>query len=358
MKRRLVVSAIVVTVVVTAWTAWTTRAAAQIGRAEIGVEVPPDVRQMYERGLAYLANSQLEDGSWGADGGSRAGTGVTALGLMALLGSGEDCNYGRYCDNIRAALRNIIRAQNAETGYLTEVAHESMYHHGFAMLALAECHGLIDERLLWKDQPEGAPRTIGKALELAVRCSLTSQDKNPWNAWRYSPDSPDADTSVSGAVMMGLLAARNAGVEVPDVNIDKAVAYYVSVTSGDGQVAYSTQLGYDENWARPAIACLVYATAKRTDVPQYKATIEYLKSHIDEDPTTHRDYTRYYTAQALFKSDPDAWRYWNNQLVAKLKQSQNPDGSFPSAEAGVPCGTSLTLLAMAVNFKLLPIYER
>jgi hypothetical protein len=201
-------------------------------------------------------------------------------------------------------------------------------------------------------------RSIGKALELGVRLTITSQNQNPWNAWRYSPDTADADTTVSGAQLMALLAARNAGVEVPDANIDKAIAYYVSYTSSDGQVAYGTDLGFDDNWARPAIACLAFAVARRKDLPQYQYTLDYLKTHIEDDPSQHRDYTRYYTAQALYQGDTNAWRQWNTLLVERLKETQNPDGSFPSAEGGTACGTAFSLLSLALNYRLLPIYER
>ncbi len=56
---------------------------------------------------------------------------------------------------------------------------------------------------------------------------MTAQKRNPQKAWRYSPESSDADTSVSGAVMIGLLAARNAGIEVPDSSIDQATNYFL-----------------------------------------------------------------------------------------------------------------------------------
>ena len=66
-------------------------------------------------------------------------------------------------------------------------------------------------------------RSLGQALELAVRCILTSQDQNPFGGWRYTPDAKDADVSVSGANIIAMLAARNAGIEVPDENIKKAI---------------------------------------------------------------------------------------------------------------------------------------
>ena len=139
--------------------------------------------------------------------------------LMVFLASGEDPNFGPYSNNVRKALRSIINSQDASTG----IMGNAMYHHGFAMLGLAEAYGAVDERNLWPDGK--GPRSIGQALELAVRAAITSQKKNPNGAWRYSPDATDADTSVSGAVFVGLLAARNAGIEVPDESINKAIAY-------------------------------------------------------------------------------------------------------------------------------------
>jgi len=332
-------------------------AQAQMMFPEVGSEVTADIREMYERGCKYLASTQRDDGSWGSQE-YDDGPAITGLCVLALMGSGEDCNRGPYAENIRRGLRNIIMAQDQQSGYISGQTFKSMYHHGFAMLCLAECHGAIDEHLLWEGVDNPEQRSIGKSLELAVRLSITSQNQNPWNAWRYSPDTPDADTSVSGAILMGLLAARNAGIEVPDANIDKAIAYYVSYTSSDGQVAYGTDLGFDENWARPAIASLCFAVARRKDLPQYKFTVDYLKTHIEEDPSQHRDYTRYYMAQALYQGDVEAWRAWNKLLVQRLKETQNPDGSFPSAEGGVACGSAFSLLSLALNYRLLPIYER
>lgn len=340
-------------------TLWATPGRAQVMLPEIGSDVPADVRQMYERGLKYLAQAQKPNGTW-STGAYDDGPAITGLCIMAFMATGEDANHGPYAINIRRGVRSIIESQNPTTGYISAQGFKSMYHHGFAMLALAECHGVVDETKLWdeSDAPAEARRSIASALELAVRLSITSQNQNPWNAWRYSPDAADADTSVSGAIMMGMLAARNAGVEVPDENLDKAIAYFVSFTQADGQVSYGTDLGFDENWARPAIASLVYAVARRKDIPQYQFTVDYLKGHIEEDPAQHRDYTRYYTAQALYQADSESWQRWNELLIKRLKESQNPDGSFPSAEGGTACGTAFSLLSLALNYRLLPIYER
>lgn len=324
---------------------------AQIAQEHIGEVVPRDVREMYDRGLQYLIKTQNDAGGWS---GGEDGPGVTGMGLMTFLASGEDPNFGIYSKQIKKAVKNIIRGQNAQTGFFGH----SMYHHGFATLALAEAYGTVDDRNLWTAAEKDKSRSIGAALELAVRAAITSQKKNSFGGWRYSPDSNDADTSVSGAVFVGLLAARNAGIEVPDECIDRAIAYYQSMTSNSGQVAYSGGLGgFDESLARISIGSLVYSIARRKDLPQYKATIEYLKQRPEAPPQGYREYACYYEAQALFQGDLPTWEKWNKMLVRQLKGQQQPDGSF-QGDFGPQVATALSLLALAVNFRFLPIYER
>ena len=310
-----------------------------------GEVVPRDVREMYDRGLQYLASSQSENGTW--TGGADTGPGGTGIALMAFLASGEDPNFGLYSTQVRRALRSIVGGQDAQTGFLggqdaqTGIAgRASMYHHGFAMLALAEAYGAVDERTVWPDGK--APRTIGQALELAVRAAVTSQKTNPFGGWRYSPTARDADTSVSGAVAVGLLAARNAGIEVPDESVDKAVAYYTTMTSAGGDVAYAGIGAMGDSVARTSIAALVYALARRRDLPQFKATLGNLTGNLEQTSMSYLEYARYYQAQALFQGDVEAWEKWNKLLVRQLKQAQNPDGSF-RGQYGPAFSTSICL---------------
>lgn len=316
-----------------------------------GDVVPREVREMTERGLKYLVDTQSEAGTWA---GGEQGPGTTGLGLLAFLASGEDPNFGPYSSAIRKALRSIVRSQDKSTGYMGN----SMYHHGFAMLALAEAYGTVDETDLWTDgATSDRQRSLGEALELGVRCAITSQAKNPYSAWRYSPSARDADTSVAGAVLMGLLAARNAGIEVPDKAIDKAIQYFSSMTGTNGIVGYSGGLsGFGESIARSSIACLVFSIAKRKDLKQYTSVEKYVTSNLNET-SSYPEYSRYYQAQALFQADLQAWEKWNRSLIRQLKAVQNADGSF-QGQLGLPNSTSMALLALALNYKFLPIYER
>ncbi|HJT32508.1 MAG TPA: squalene--hopene cyclase [Pirellulales bacterium] len=323
-----------------------------------GSAVPHEVRQMYERGLEWLAANQGDRGDWSGSGqqGGQVGPGITGLCLMTLLASGEDPNFGPYSRHVRKALRSIIGSQDATSGC---IGPGNMYHHGFAMLGLAEAYGAVDDRNLWTDDDGRNRRTVGQALELAVRGALASQRNNPFGAWRYSPNATDADTSVSGAVFVGLLAARNAGIEVPDESIERALTYYRQMTSGDGSVGYSGIGGGGPGGsaARSSIATLIYAVARRKDLPQYRATLELIKNNTGDGPGQWSEYQCYYQAQALFQGDLAAWEKWNTQQLRRLRSAQQPDGSF-HGQFGPAYGTAMSLLVLAVNYRFLPIYER
>ncbi len=136
---------------------------AQFPTAQMGEVVPRDVREVYEKGLQYLAKTQTEDGDWR---GGQGGPGVTGMAVMAFLASGEDPNFGIYSGNIRRGLRSILLSQDSATGiYGGAMGHTSMYNHGFAMLAIAESYGAVDDSDLWrgsaKQSEDGTGMTLG-----------------------------------------------------------------------------------------------------------------------------------------------------------------------------------------------------
>ncbi len=318
----------------------------------VGEMVSRDVHEIYAKGLEFLTQTQDDRGTWPA--GEGVGPGTTGLAVLAFLASGEDPNFGPHRDVIRKGLRHIIAGQSAVTGYISP----SMYHHGFAMLALCEAYGVVDDSDLYPPGELESKRSLAEAVELAVRAALTAQKNNRRGGWRYAPNASDADTSVSGAVVMGLLAARNAGIEVPDESIDRAIDYLVSMTAADGSVGYTSasEGGGGESVARSSIVNLVLAIAGRKELQAYQSTLQYLVASRDAEPLWP-EYARYYQAQAYFQSDVAVWKQWNDRLIQRLKRDQKPNGSF-DGDLGVTNSTSMSLLALAVNYRFLPIYER
>jgi hypothetical protein len=211
-----------------------------------------EVDRVYLKGLQYLVRNQTAEGAW-KDAPYGGEPGVVGLALLSILAHGDDPNFGPYNQTLRRGLDFILKQQNEKTGYIGK----TMYNHGFATLALAEAYGVVDD-----------PR-LGPALKKGVQLILTSQANNPLGAWRYAPESNDADTTVSGAQMVALLAARNAGVAVPDEAIDKGIKYFLKMQTPEGGFGYSSPSG--PNAARTAIGCLILALAKEKDTKPFQA---------------------------------------------------------------------------------------
>ena len=303
----------------------------------VGDPVPPEVEKMYKKGVEYLVKNQQPNGTWGNDYYSRE-PGVVGLAILAILAHGEDPNFGPYASTIKKAVAYLLKQQNDNTGMIGS----SMYNHGFATLALAETYGALNN-----------PK-LGPALEKAVKLLLSSQARNPYNSWRYSPSGRDADTTAAGACMVALYAARNAGVAVPQSAIEKGLEYYKRCQSSDGGFGYTSPGG--SNAPRTAIGTLVFALGRKKKSPVWKKSLDYLKRR-GYDSDHYYYYYVYYMPQALFQSNIEEWKKWNKVNIQALKSRQGPSGAW-SGSHGVVFSTSCALLSLALNYRFLPIYER
>jgi squalene cyclase len=297
---------------------------------------PAEVDRVYVKGLQYLARSQAAEGTW-SDSSYGKEPAVVGLAVVSMLAHGDDPNSGPYAPFIRRGLDFILKQMNKKTGYIGR----SMYNHGFGTLALAEAYGAVDE-------PQ-----LGPALQQAVRLILSSQANNPFGAWRYSPESNDADTTVSGCQLVALFAARNAGIGVPEEAIQKGLKFFASCQTPEGGFGYTSAAS--PNAARTAIGCLVLALAKEKNGKSFKAAFDFLQKTPTD--STYQQYFLYYGSQAFFHASPQAWQSWNRKNIKTLATSQNADGSW-DGQFGQTFSTAASLLSLALNYRYLPIYER
>ena len=304
-----------------------------------GTQVPPEVERIYEKGLKYLVAAQNADGTFPGQYGTEPA--VVGMALMSFLAHGDDPNHGPYSKSIKRCVDHIIKQRSEDNGYIGS----SMYNHGFATLALAESYGAVqDDR-------------IGPALKKAVELLLTSQEKNKFKAWRYSPDAQDADSTVSGACFVALIAARNAGVKVPDKAIEDALKFYGDCQNpGDGGIGYMPRSG-SHGGATTAIGVAAFAYARKKDQVTFVKALKSMKSSEDGSGGGYPFYYDYYAAQGFFQGDFKAWESWNEKQVKRLGEMQNDDGSFDAGLGPGTC-TALALLSIALNYRYLPIYER
>ena len=249
--------------------------------------VPAQVDTMFDRGLAYLAKNQNAQGSWNDSMGNEPG--VVALCVVAFLAHGEDPNHGPFAGNIKRGIDFLLAQQNQSNGYIGN----SMYNHGFATLALAEAYGVVDN-------PKIAP-----ALKKSVDLILSAQKRNRSDAWRYTPDSTDADTTVSGCQLVALYAARNAGLPVPDEAVKKGLAYMARCRGTDGSYGYTSASGGKPTLTAIGVLCL--SLAKEKEGKGFQASVEYLRKQMTYRDRHYPYYFEYYMSQALFHADPAAW---------------------------------------------------
>jgi hypothetical protein len=297
---------------------------------------PAQVDRIYLKGMNYLAKSQLPEGRW-AEMPYGAEPAVVGLALLSMLAHGDEPNTGPYALTIKRGLNYVLNQMNKSTGYIGR----SMYNHGFSTLFLAEAYGQVqDDRL-------------GPALQKAVNLITSAQARNPFSAWRYSPESTDADTTVSGAQMVALFAARNAGIAVPEDAIQKGIAFFLKCQTPEGGFGYTSATS--PNGARTAIGCLVLSLAKEKQSKAFERAFSYLKTAPGD--VSYQQYFLYYAAQAFFQASPEAWNDWNKKNVKTLASIQNEDGSW-DGQFGPTFSTAASLLSLALNYRYLPIYER
>lgn len=321
------------------------RAAAQDFTVYKGDQLPAGVEKMYGKGLKFLMANQTPEGSFPGNYGTEPA--VPALTIIAMLAHGDDPNFGPYASSIKKSLDFIFKGTNKSNGYIGS----SMYNHGFCTLALAEAYGSVrDER-------------IAPALKKGVELILSSQKRNRFKAWRYTPESDDADTTVTGACFVALIAARNAGIAVPDKAIEDALKFYTDCQDpNNGAIGYMPRSGASVG-PTTAIGAAAFAYARlKTDKTFVKAFKAIKDATANGEATNggmgfYPFYYEYYASQAMFQGEAKAWDDWNAANIKTLLESQTDDGSW-SGQLGQPLSTAFALLSLALNYRYLPIYER
>jgi len=309
------------------------------------VEITPQTRAAIERGLAFLAKNQADDGSYSADRYGRH-VGVTALACMAFMADGELPGRGVYGQHVDRGVDFVVRSAT-ETGLIAaETSHGPMYGHGFATLFLGEVYGMTGDR------------RVREVLIKAVRLITTTQ--NPAGGWRYHPRPFDADLSVTICQIMALRSARNAGIAVPKQTIDRAIAYvHQCQNPTDGGFRYMLNSG-GSAFPRSAagVASLYYAGVYEDDaVTKGLAYLEVQGRNLTNGGFGHYFYGHYYAVQAMYLAGGQYWQQWYPKIRKSLLDRQSTDGYWTS-DHGNAYGTSMALLILQVPNRLLPIYQR
>lgn len=321
-------------------------------------------QEAIDKGLEYLHSKQNDDGSFGGAP-NRGNIAYTSLAGLAFMAGGHQPGRGKYGADVRKALDNVMNLEDKnQKGYLHNPfsnIHGPMYGHGFAMLFLAEAHGMVND----KDQRDRLRGVLGRAVEMTVK------SQNNQGGWRYRPFDGDADISATICQIMALRAARNAGFAVPKSTADNCIKYVQRCQDKEsGGFRYQPQ-GGPPGFARTAAGIVALNSSGQYDTDEIKKALTYLKRFKpgggggggggifgNLETQVHYHYGHYYAAQAMWIAGGDHWKEWFPAIRDEMINNQRQDGSWSTNQFGPEYATAMSLIVLQIPNRYLPILQR
>jgi hypothetical protein len=325
-----------------------------------------EVDKRIERGIRFIMGKQKPDGSI-YDRGNH--TTMTSLSLMAMASVGhQPVNPDDKGRVMQRALDFVLKEdRQSETGYFGAKDGSRMYGHGITTLMLSEMLGMgLDEK-----QDQQIRKKTQKAIDLILRSQKTPKSPSHQGGWRYSPDSRDADLSATIWQLMSLRSAKNAGLNVPSSAIEDAIGYlrrsYWSSLDSKGEPVnkksgFAYQPGGHPEYTTTAAGLLAMQVCGEYESPFVKGAADWL---LENGPNTSRKffyYGTYYYSQAMYQRGGDHSKEARKKVEGILKKLQRGNGSWQGSgsegSAGEIYSTTMAILALAVKYHYLPIYQR
>jgi hypothetical protein len=327
-----------------------------------------EVDRTVDRALAFVLSQQRADG---AITDRQYDTTMTALGIMALASTGTTPNTptdrGK---QVRKALDFVLREDRQDKdGYYGNKDGSRMYGHGIITLMLTEMLGMgADAR-----QNELIEIRCQRAINLILSAQKQSKPSQYAGAWRYTPNSNDADLSVSVWQLMALRSAKNDGLKVPASAIDDAVRYlersYTSKLDSAGRpVEAAAGFSYlpgnnSPSFAMTAAGLLAMQVCGQYDSPLVSGAAEWLMLNPPKWEDRFFFYGAYYYVQGMHQRGGKHAEEAEKRVKTLLLEKVQADGSWaaPSGEeagAGKIYATSMAVLSLSVKYHYLPIYQR
>jgi len=324
-------------------------ARAQTGPARDLVTVDARTEQVIKGALRYLAGKQAGSGSWSADGGQPYPVAITGYVLMAFLATGNLPDEGEYSRNVAAGMQFLLNSVQPDGTFRGAEGGQYMYNHGLGTIALAELYG------------QTKSREIRPKLERLVALIIKSQ--NPEGGWRYQPRPNDADISVTVLQVVALRAAKNAGLNVPQTTIDKAVKYVRSCyNAAKGGFRYQAG-GGEPGFARTAAAIYSLQVCGQYTDPLVKSGSDYLFAHPND--TDFLTYGLFYAAPAQYMIGGETWVKWYAQMkklllgiVIQSGGTAHWDTRLGSTNVGEVYSTAIYTNILAMPWHYVPLYQR
>jgi prenyltransferase beta subunit len=307
------------------------------------------------KSLKFLASQQVPSGAWRIDSYGES-TAATSLAVMAFLAAGHVPGEGPYGKQINQGVAWVLDHQLPNGMLVHRKSHGPMYSHGISTLMLAEVVGMVD-----KTMSKRCRMTLEKAAQLILDAQNVTKDKRNAGGWRYSQTSADSDLSVTGWQLLALRAAKNVGCDIPAESIDKAIEYVKNCNSARSGFGY--QPGHRPTHTITGVGILSLEVCGDHHAEESLEAAEWLLENPLQFGDRYYFYGVYYCTVGMFKMGDKYWDETREQVFDDLLSNQSADGSWQDSRGtekryGKIYSTSLSLLALAVEYRYLPIYQR
>jgi prenyltransferase beta subunit len=311
-----------------------------------------------EKGLAWLAKAQASDGGFtSTQDGTTYPIAMTSLAGMAFLAGGNTTSRGPYADQVKKALRYLMKFQK-KNGLITGPSEDSgrpMFGHGFALLFFGTLYGMENDPELRKE--------LAARIKKAIR--LTARGQDSYGGWLYYPGGGN-EGSVTITQVQALRACHNSGFVVPEKTVKNAIKYLERCETSEGGIKYSFGMGGDRT--QMPITCAAVSTlynAGTYDSPLAKRCMKLVRGSFKKLKRWsggriggHAYYAHFYAAQAFYTAGDEYWAEYFPKFSVMLLEQQKEDGSWVGDSVGPVFGTALATIILQLPYKLLPIYQR
>ena len=311
-------------------------------------------------GLAWLADHQLDDGSWRLNhhlapscpglcthpGNVGSTTAATGLALLPFLGAGSTHEQGPYRDVVRRGIY-YLGSRMRLTPQGGDLQEGTMYAQGLASIALCEAYAMT-----------GDP-ALREYCEAAIEFIVSAQHGG--GGWRYMPGQA-GDTTSFGWQLMALKSGRLGDLRVPSPTLSLASEFLDSVQA-DGGAHYGYQAPDDAPTTTAiGLLCRMYLGWPR----EHEALGRGVRFLSEQGPSPTNLYYNYYATQVMCHYDNAYWEPWNAALRDHLIATQATEGHergswwFEDAKthsAGRLYNTAMAVMILEVYYRHMPLYQ-
>jgi hypothetical protein len=328
------------------------------------------------KGLRWLKQNQnvggKNPGSWG----SQYHAAMTGLALLAFLGHGETHDSEEFQQAVREGLNYLAsvaeQSRKDGAGYMGTARFE--YQHPIAAYAICEDYALTRY---------GGLQTMAEtAVSLVVRA------QRPDGSWDYDYNTgpggvynlkhrPSGDSSIAAWNVQALVAAKNAGLQVPGLNeaLARSRQWFHSIYyQQEKRFGYAVpDRGHSDALDGIGILCLqLLGDGHCAEVQQTLPGALNTETRF-RMANANSTYAWYSVTQAMFHAGGRWWADWNARLRDQIVENQNPEGWWPMPGAAAwqdnmtarkvigkdtkVYHTTLMCLALEVYYRFLPTYS-